>query len=804
MKRILARCGVAPLVALLGVVVAVSVASASGVSELNARLSAIEPQVDQAVADPSAAREVIPQLNSAEAEFERIANSGRVRRSELIHLYLRLEPMLNRVYRAYQDKKDACIKKIDAGGNCDYDQPEQLALRAVYPLSWLHYRGALLFSNDPSLERHLLNQAIDGFTSSTLVLFSPELIRENLLGRALCERELGKFDHRAYRHAIADFKRVLKDGPGTRQYRPAKQGLAATYAAMGEAGKAASLAGELASGSYGSQRQGLELMRLRELIEAEQAATDPAKKASYHHEVVEYIRKRQHDKQSWAIALSAVAEYVHDPVSEFGHSSDPFEKWLLASVLYYKRQRLPAAKYFTEAANSGRYPKGYRYAADIYYSLGRMDLVRSLVDRVAREPGNPDAEWASYMQFKLARLQWDRGGEDSVKLEDAWVSDAERYLKRYPHGRYAYEPRFRLAERLQKQRKFADAIKLYEQVHGNAEYDYTASFNIAQCRYMMVAEDDKKRADENKKTKPTAAELAMRAAAIKGLRDTIQREPRAERLAPARRRFFHEMRGRAIYMLASLQERHPPVDNKEIAELLTGYESAYPGMNQHFKQIFGWRLKAQTALGQWDAISTEVATMVKRNKGSLANNDFIKNLGVDFWHGAKAAKTRGDQKAYLAQVKLTALDYSYFEDMVKLGKIPARNLTGTLSILGEAYAALGHTGKAEATFTQVVKADPASPDANAGLARIAQARKDYKDALDRWSRVEANAAQSDNLWYESKYNLAQILAIEGKVTAACNKLAATRSQHPSLGSPQMKQRWIELQDKFCLKQAAQL
>jgi hypothetical protein len=790
--------------ALLGVAIAVSAARASGVGELNARLNALEPQVQQAVSDPSVASEVIPQLNSAEAEFERIANSGRVRRGELLDLYLRLEPMLGQIYTAYEQKKDACIAKIDAGGNCDYDQPEQLALRAVYPLSWLHYRGALLYSNDPGLERHLLNRAIDGFTSATLVLFSPQLIRENLLGRALCERELGKYDHREYKHAITDFRRVMKDGPGTRQYRAAQQGLAATYAAMGEAGKAARLAGELASGAYGSQRQGLELMRLRELIEAEQAATDPAKKASYHSQVLEYIRERQNNKQTWAIALSAIAEYVPDPVSEFGHSSDPFEKWLLASVLYYKHQRLPAAKYFTEAANSGRYPKGYRYAADIYYSLGRMDLVRKLVDQVAREPGNPDAEWASYMRFKLARLRWDRGGERNTGLEKAWVTAAEQYLKSYPRGRYAYEPRFRLAERLQEQRKFAEAIKLYAKVHGNAEYDYTANFNAAQCRYMMVAADDKKRAAEGKKTKPTAAELAMRADAIKGLRDTIQREPRAERLAPARRRFFHAMRGRAIYMLASLQERHPPVDNSEIAELLTGYEDAYPGMSKHFKEVFGWRLKAQTALGQWDAISTEIAAMVKRNQGSLANNDFIKNLGVDFWHGAQAAKARGDQKAYLAQVKLTALDYGYFEDMVKVGKIPPSDLTGTLSILGESYAVLGQTDKAEATFTQVVKADPASPDANAGLARIAQARKDYKDALDRWSRVEATAAQSDSLWYESKYNLALILATEGNVTAACNKLAVARSEHPSLGSPQMKHQWIELQHKFCLKQAAQL
>ena len=56
----------------------------------------------------------------------------------------------------------------------------------------------------------------------------------------------------------------------------------------------------------------------------------------------------------------------------------------------------------------------------------------------------------------------------------------------------------------------------------------------------------------------------------------------------------------------------------------------------------------------------------------------------------------------------------------------------------------------------MVAADPGSPDANAGLARIAQAQKNYKDAMDLWSRVESVAAESDSLFYEAKYNIAEI------------------------------------------------
>ncbi len=163
-------------------------------------------------------------------------------------------------------------------------------------------------------------------------------------------------------------------------------------------------------------------------------------------------------------------------------------------------------------------------------------------------------------------------------------------------------------------------------------------------------------------------------------------------------------------------------------------------------------------------------------------------------------RAAGDVAGAEADTKLTAIAYSYFEDQVAAGRLPAKNLTGTLSILGKAYIAANNVPKAEEIFSQVVKADPGSPDANAGLARIAQAKKNYKDAVELWTRVESVAAESDDVWYEAKYNIARIYAEQGNIAAACNKLAVTRSEHPSLGTPQMKAQWDALQRQLCLRE----
>jgi len=223
-------------------------------------------------------------------------------------------------------------------------------------------------------------------------------------------------------------------------------------------------------------------------------------------------------------------------------------------------------------------------------------------------------------------------------------------------------------------------------------------------------------------------------------------------------------------------------------------------MNGKFQDIAEWRITALDHIGKYDEVDRDVAALVEGSKGNPAKGDFIKGLGIDFWNAAKEAraKTPVDEKAFKANAKLTITAYKYFADMASAGKIPVKNLTGTLSIYAQALQASGNEDEADKIFQQVVKADPASPDANAGLARIAQAKKDWKDAVTLWTTVESTAAESDNLWYDAKYNIAVIYNEQGNTQGACSKLAQTRAEHPTLGSPEMKQQWNSLQTRLCL------
>jgi len=786
----ISRVGV--VLAAVGALVLMSAtANADSVAQLSEQVAQVVAKVPSAESNEQVAGQVISELDRLEAQYAKVAQETSTNQMALEPVYHQLESALNTMYNTYKKKKDDCIAQIDNGGQCDYSVAEQLSLQALYPLSWLRFQGATsVYANNEAQAKKLLNEAIDGFTESTLVIVDPNLVRENLLGRANCERELGKFERAEYDKAIADFKKIIEDGTNTPQYKAANQGLATTYSLMGKAEEA-----QKYSKQMGDSKGGTLMLQLQTAFSAEHATSDPSKRAAYHKEIVDKIRAVEDDKQNWAIAIAAVDKYVRNPVEEFGNSNDPFEKWLLANVLLSKKDENGAAKYYIEAARgSGKYSKGYRYAADIYYKQKRFDLVEQLANELARS-GGADAQWASYMRYALPRQQWEAGGMKNQQLGDQWVKAAQDYLSKFPSGQYANEIRFRLGENLQRQGKYIEAAKLYEQVTGNNEYAFTAKFNSAECNYLALVNAS----NTKDKNAPAINADQVRGDTIRFLQETIKMAPDAERTAStqAQKKYVHDIKGRAIYMLAYLMEEKNP-DPKTIADLLQNYESQYPSMSDKYRDIQEWRIVALSQLGRYDEVERDVGAIVEKNKGNTAQSDFIKVLGLDFWKAAEAADAKGDQKTYKENAKLTVTAYKFFEDMVQAGKSQAKNLTGTLSILGKAYLALGDVPKAESIFNMVVKADPASPDANAGLATIAQAKKDYKDAVTLWTNVENTAAESDNLWYEAKYNIAVIYAAQGNTQGACSKLAQTRAEHPTLGSPEMASRWNALQRKICL------
>src|SRR5260370_39924487 len=175
------------LTAFLTLALTARMASAQSAGQLESELSSLQGQMGAAESNPSTADQVISRLDAAEGNFAKLTSSGKVDKGSLIPVYHQLESMLDRMETTYAKKKDECIAQIDSGGQCDYDQPEQLALKAAYPLSWLRVTAATtLFDENAEQAKKMLNQSIDGFTPSTLAMPAPKPIPEKTIAPACC------------------------------------------------------------------------------------------------------------------------------------------------------------------------------------------------------------------------------------------------------------------------------------------------------------------------------------------------------------------------------------------------------------------------------------------------------------------------------------------------------------------------------------------------------------------------------------------------------------------------------------------
>ncbi len=52
----------------------------------------------------------------------------------------------------------------------------------------------------------------------------------------------------------------------------------------------------MAQAASGPQREGLEMLHLREMFQQERPRADPAKRADLHHQIIEYARAREDEQ----------------------------------------------------------------------------------------------------------------------------------------------------------------------------------------------------------------------------------------------------------------------------------------------------------------------------------------------------------------------------------------------------------------------------------------------------------------------------------------------------------------------------
>jgi tetratricopeptide (TPR) repeat protein len=414
------------------------------------------------------------------------------------------------------------------------------------------------------------------------------------------------------------------------------------------------------------------------------------------------------------------------------------------------------------------------------FQAGQYQEAADQLDAALKEENPSYGADASYMRFKAVEAVVAKN--PNADLGAQYEGAVRAYLSRYPTHKFAYEAQFRLGELLQAQRKFADAVQAYAKVQGDPGFELRAQFATLQCDFELLQAADR-RAPGN----PRDALLKRIGVGLQTFdRQAAEYE---KRKVPVDQVPLGQMRAKAAVMHAVHATLQPEPDDRVIVEALTGFEKKYPEQTDLVPQVARLRLNAYQRLGRFADAEAEVKAhgpAMLANLGAPA----IEDLAVSFVREGARRAGRGDAAANQAAQQVALRLYEQLvSESEGSGKV---RLT-----LARLYENTGDLKKAGALFSEALQANPSSPAALRGLARIAESEKRLADALGYWQQLGKAVRAGDATWYEANYEMARLTQAMGKTKESCQQLEQLKPAMPGLSDADLRKRLDELYKQVC-------
>jgi tetratricopeptide (TPR) repeat protein len=745
--------------------------------------------------DTAAQRDAVSRLGKLALAYidlsERTANAGNLGRDRaaLRGAYEAVGSPLEQIYDRNNGALERMTKQVmDADGDLEalydtqpYRDAQLVASQALYFLNWLHYYGALLY--DGKTRTDLLEQATRGF--SQFVTGDPHsaLVTESLLGRGLCQLELGKAEF-----AVRDLQAVAAD-PQASPERKTKAQLALldAYVRGGQVAPALKLSAQLLGGTRRTDNL-VRFLRIRALLAA--AKTAPAAEAGRDRQqalaLMEQLRRAGRDWEEKVSALLATS--IAQPEQWAAKASGPFAQWELAKLLAQKgdyQRALPLLEAFVKS----RDPQLRDHQGEAQYLVGlatfRGGQYAAAADHLDAALAAPHTSYgadAAYMRFKALEALVAKQSPASPDLTGRYERAIRAYLGEYPNHKFAYEAQFRLGELLQAQRRFADAVQAYARVRGDPGFELRARFATLQCDFELLG------------AAAPPAGAVQRPALLQAIGRGLQRFARDAAAYAAQRHAgepvpLADMLAKTALMRAAYATLQPAPDDAAVLEALADFETTYPAEQDLLPQVVRMRLTAEQHLGRFGAAAAEVQAhgpLLVAKLGVPAVEDLATaflRAGTRHSDGGDAAADRGAEEVALG----------LYEQLRAAGKGDA----GTRLTLARLYENTGALDKAKTLYAGRLQADPHSTAALRGLARVAEAQQQLDSAVGYWQQLGKSARPGDAPWYEANYQVARLTDRLGKRQASCTLLNQLKPAMPGLSDVNLRKKLDALYKQVC-------
>lgn len=721
------------------------------------------------------------------------AAASKTQRAQVREIYDTLHPPLEEIYTASFNRLNSLSKAVmDQDGDLEalYETQEWkdhqlIASQSLYFLNWLRYVGS--FVSGEQERKRLLEEAAKGFSEFAVGEQSAQLKRESLFGRALCEKELKRFDW-----AIRDFELLLKD-PALPADMEKK-----VRTALAEARKREARGERPAEAENAAEAQARAMyQRAQELFESSKKAKGEARTKQRWEALalLDELRKQGGEWKKRADAL-AQAEVSEQEAVAWEEEKNPFPQWGQARAYLQKSEFAKAVPLLQEVLASND-PKAVRWHREARYFLGvglfqRKDYreaARQLAQFLGADGALPQyAAEAAYLRFKAAEALYVKdAGEEHEKLYVEAISD---FLRRAPHHKAAFEAYFRLGEYRQARQQYLQAVEAYQKVSGDPAFRLRADYATLQCYFSLL----ETLAAQRHGVGVSEAELRSRIAA--SLQTYWQNSGALAKSNPElfTRDPYREYAGRVTVMNAVFLSQEVDQRAQEVLSLLDNFEQKYPEQQDAFAKVARMRLVAYQKAGRFAELEKEVDNIFSRFSPP-EQQELLAGLSQVLPKDIRRLEKLDDREALLAAKRTLARLYAerlrrheaFAED-----ESPARFKYE----LAQLYLDVRDYDKAIPLY-QELQQSAYSLVSLAGLARIAEVKGDRRQALAYWEEMLKGTQVGDPLWFHGTFAVAQLHAAQGDTASACKTLASTRPLLGRLGDQGLKKQIQDFAGHHC-------
>jgi hypothetical protein len=719
-------------------------------------------------------------------------------------LYETLSGPLEEIYNSSFSRLDSLSKAVmDQDGDLEalyetreWKDAQLLASQSLYFLNWLHYVGSFVF--EETKKKRLLEEASKGFSEFAVGEQSSQLKRESLFGRALCERELKRFDW-----AIRDFELLLKDeGLPADMQRKVRLALAETHTQAGNAKKALAatkLSDRLGSGASADEIAQAKYLRAQSLFNASEREKGPGREQQ-RKEAIALLEELRQLGGTWKERADALAqaELSEQEVTALTEEKNPFPPWQQAREYLQKSQFAQAVPFLREvlASNDERAVAHHREAryflgVGLFQQKDYRESAAQLAEFLGTDGAPPRyGPDAAYLRFKAAEALYAReSSEDNGKL---YLDAIKDFIRRYPGHKAIFEAYFRLGEYNQGRQQYLAAVDAYQKVNGDPTFRVRADFATLQSYFSLLDALEEKRDGVGINEKDLRQRIAPSLQTFwKDSADLEKQEPAVVKQVP-----LQEYRGKVSVMNAVFLSKDVDSKATEIVTLLQDFEQKYPQQKDAFAKVARMRLVAQEKAGRFVDLEKEVDNISTRFKPD-EQQELLAGLTQVLPRDIKKLEKQNDRDNVLAAKRTLARLHA---DRLQRGEAFAEDESPQQFKyeLAQLYLEVKDYDKAIPLY-QELQQGAYSLVSLAGLAQIAAVRGDQRQAITYWEEMLKGTQVGDPLWFRGTYEVAQLNASLGNTEQACKTVRGARPILGRLGEQGLKKKIQDLAGQTCGK-----